>query len=476
MWEELDTLQESADISLATKAHLDRSFLDLQARVHEVEDVLATFYFDDAHYSQEDMSPRIQAISDRFKKFLKQFYEKAYQSWPIKKKSPRLLWLDRPTVSQIKRDFDCLYEYCVDRNMMVDQRLARAEQPRQKMPLRSNATENVWLDDEDDRMLGVFRNFDCRSNNLNIPHPYPLLPESIRPAVGGGKKSVFKNRKVDKVRESRVAHSYAAASNASQIGRECARNDLLEAFVRFEKSDQPSEVDPREGRRERWILIYCISQTLAKISVDVPHLSFKTNVKYFLNTRLEGLPPWSPEERIFEEASLLHSHCWTHPPCWADTRYERPDRRVSTSKGTTRRLISRPSESRASSDSPLDSRPLSPESSRSFEYPFPSTRHLSELDGSSSGAGLVSELGPSSLVNTSEPGTPPPLTESSSATDQSSQSDIARGVRPSLLHSKISMLSGISEYSSKPLPQRPSKPMSDRPKAGFPYDARHPKR
>lgn len=42
MYEELSDLQESADISLPTTAHLDRAQLELQARIHEAEDPLLT--------------------------------------------------------------------------------------------------------------------------------------------------------------------------------------------------------------------------------------------------------------------------------------------------------------------------------------------------------------------------------------------------------------------------------------------------
>ena len=475
MWEQLHPLQESADISLATKSHLDRAHLDLQARIHEAETILSMFYFDDAHYSQEDMPPSIRGISDRFRRFLKLFYEKKYQSWPIKKRPDRLLWLDRQIVDEIKHDFNCLYEHCVDRNIMLNGHELHSDRQNNRKLLKSAISENFSLDSEDNRMLGVFRNFDCRNSNPNIPHPYPLLPEAI-PAPEASKKSVFNSKKSDKAREARLAHAYAVASNSSQVGRQFAGNGLVDAFIGFEKSDRLVDIDPREGRRERWVIIYCILQTLAKVSVDVPYLSFKQDVDYFLNTRLEGLPPWSPEEKIFEEPSLEQSHCWTNPPNWADTRYERPDRRISAGLPPNARGFD--TESRASGNTANDSRPLSPQS-----HVFQESRRpdgLRGFEGSSTGGGLVGSFNPLLTLNpsvTTGYDTPPALTDSASSTEPSSHSDSggSSASGPSLLPPKFAMLSGISEYSSKPLPAQSSRPSADKSIAGSYRDARFPK-
>ena len=111
------------------------------------------------------------------------------------------------------------------------------------------------------------------------------------PAPPPVKKSIFRGKKVDKVREARVAHGYVEDSNLHQMSKEHANNALAQAFARFEKAKNPSEVDPTEARRERWIVICCVLQTLPSLSVDVPNLSFKGSISYFLNARLHGLPP-----------------------------------------------------------------------------------------------------------------------------------------------------------------------------------------
>lgn len=348
MYEQLSQLQEIEDISLPTQAHLNRVNLELQVRVHEVEECLNTFYFDDAHFAQDDLSPTIRAASDRFRKFLKQFYEKEYQNWPIRRGQTGL-WLDRRIVNRLQEDFNALYEYTVDRNVRWDDDDENDNRRRPNL-LKSANSLQFGLDAEDFRMLlGVFQNFDCRLNTSNIPHPFPLLPASI-PAPAATKKSVFRGKKQHKVRESRIAHAYAEASNAFQMNRAYATNGLVKAFVHFEVSDHPGDVDPREARRERWIIIYCVLQTIAGISVDVPNLSFKEDLSYFLNARLHSLPPWSPTGKTFLDASREQSHCWRTAETWADGHYERWISPKTPSYSDTR------------SERTYDSRPLSPES------------------------------------------------------------------------------------------------------------------
>ena len=67
--------------------------------------------------------------------------------------------------------------------------------------------------------------------------------------------------------EKRVLLAYAEASNSHLVGKDTATNDLVEAFIRFEKSDLTLEVNPREARKGRWVLLYGILQALATMSV-----------------------------------------------------------------------------------------------------------------------------------------------------------------------------------------------------------------
>ena len=419
MYEELSHLQEGADISLPTTAHLDRAHLELQARIHEAEDRMSMFYFDDAHFSQEDMSPTVRAASVRFRKFLRQFYERDYQTWPIRRGQVGL-WLDRVVVGRLQDDFNALYEYIVDRKVEWNGD-DESEDRKNRALLKSVDALNFGLDGEDIRMLGVFQNSDCRLNASHIPHPYPLLPISV-PAPPPAKKSVFGGKKKDKVRESRIAHAYAEASNASELNREYAENDLVKAFVHFEKADQAGDVDPREARRERWIIIYCVLQTLAGISVDVPNLSFTGDVDYFLNTRLQGLPPWCPTDKIFIDASREQSHCWTTARTWARDHSER----WASQNGSS---------SYARSDATSQSRPLSPESQSDSRTFFDSNRDTTNSQLEVLEANHKDDYPTVIGTGLGPKGSPPD---------------------DPIMPSKFAAVAGIDRYTTKPLPVRPN--------------------
>ena len=457
MYDQVSELQECADVSLPTKAHLDRAHLELQARIHEAENSLTSFYFDDAHFSQEDLAPTVRAASSRFRRFLRQFYEKVYQTWPLKKGQSGL-WLDRIIVDRLQQDFNALYEYGVDRNVSWNEDIDIDDRSKRYL-LKSVDSQDFGLDAEDFRMLGVFQNLDCRLNVEDIPYPYPLLPTSLSPP-SQTKKSVFRGKRQDKGRESRVALAYAESSNASQLRREYAENDLLKAFIQFEKADQPGDVDPREARRERWILIYSILQTLAGISVDVPQLSFKGDVSYFLNARLQGLPPWSPTDKIYMEASREQSHCWTAPEMWANKDYDN-------------RAPSKRSQSDEKSDTVYQSRPLSPESHSSAAFAFVDSNPPTPIGDFDSNDGLQNRSSYTdgstwvqSQYDSSDTSSSIGYRLSNHRGHESSTTSMTEGsMNPDRQSSEYRTLpaiyapvTGISQYNMRPLPLRPGRP------------------
>ena len=458
MYEQISELQECADVSLPTKAHLDRAHLELQARINEAEDSLTSFYFDDAHFSQEDMAPTVRAVSSRFRRFLRQFYEKVYQTWPLKKGQSGL-WLDRTTVNRLQQDFNALYEYIVDRNVSWNEDIDVGDRSRRYL-LKSVESRDFGLDAEDFRMLGVFQNLACRLNVEDIPYPYPLLPASLSPPIQT-KKFVFRGKRQDRGRESRVAFAYAESSNAYQLRREHAENDLLKAFIEFEKADQPGDVDPREARRERWILVYSILQTLAGISVDVPQLSFKGDVSYFLNARLQGLPPWSPTDKIYMDASRKLSHCWTAPEMWANKDYDHWSQ-------------SKRSQSDEKSDLTYHNRPLSPESHSSAAFAFVDSPPPTPIGDFGSNDGLRESSYTEGSTSAPSQGDYDSSTTSSSMRyplfshtgHESSTTSMTEGsIHPDTYSSEYRTLpaiyaaaTGVSQYHKKPLPPRPGRP------------------
>ena len=303
MYDEIQSLPEIRDISVASRTLLERSSLDLKARIEGCECRLSAFNFDDIWLTSVSQSALPRRSFDRFRHFLRQYYERAYRGWPPgETHGTDNHWLSRKLVQRLQNDFGCLYEYYVDRTRSWD-----------KTAEKSFDQESSG---EDFPLTRLFLFFDKKHKYPHIPYPYPLLPASSANLIEGKQpKSGFFSLKA-KTLEKKFINASVEASNSRNLPAELTTNSFLEAFVRFEKSDLISEKNPREIRRGRWILLYGILQVLSTLSVDTPRLWFK-DVPYFVNPRFKGNPSWLSEtEKMLEEANQKLGYCWTVPQNW----------------------------------------------------------------------------------------------------------------------------------------------------------------
>ncbi len=311
MYTKLRKLPEIRDISHVSRTLLEHSHLELQARIQVVEDRLSAFNFDEMWSPHTTQRPAARASFEYFRLFLLQFYEKAYKTWP-----PRGIpnsdgnWLTRTVVCHLQKDFGALYDYYVDRDVVW----ADIKEPseRYRVMVRKKNGVVIKINNDGLDLAKIFVYFDHKHRCLHIPHPYPLLPDSM--PVGETtklqhKQSFFTSKA--KAMEKQMTHAYSIASNALLLGPDVATNSLVEAFQRFEKTDHLGEIDPHDARKGRWILLFGILQFLSHVSADTPGLWFKDDVPYFLMPRLKGTPPWvTTPENVFAEAAPAVSHCW----------------------------------------------------------------------------------------------------------------------------------------------------------------------
>ncbi|KAL8647236.1 MAG: hypothetical protein Q9210_005678 [Variospora velana] len=308
MYHSLQALPEIRDISQVSQALLDRSQLELQARIEACESRLSAFNFEDIWFAPASQPTALLRRSfDRFHHFLRQYYEKLYRGWP-----PRAAygcnnnWLTRELVQRLQTDFGCLYNFYVDRSRAWD---AATE-------LRIQSNLDAKRADESISLTKLFVSLEKKHKWAHMPRPYALLPATAADLFEGkpSKPSLFSTKA--KTKEKRTVLACAEASNSLLVGADTSTNGLVEAFLRFEKSDLVSEANPREVRQGRWILLYGILQVLATVSVDTPGLGF-TDTGYFLNSRLKGSPPWSLEAgQALEGADPTGSYCWMVPKTW----------------------------------------------------------------------------------------------------------------------------------------------------------------
>ncbi|KAI4280709.1 MAG: hypothetical protein L6R38_004237 [Xanthoria sp. 2 TBL-2021] len=306
MYDNLRGVPEIRDISHASRTLLEHSHVELQARIEACEARLSAFDFDDIWLASAWPSQLPRRAFDRLRQFLRHHYEKSYKGWPPGAQGSNDRWLTRELVQSLQIDFGSLYEYYVDRSRGWD-RVAKS---------RIQGDIDTKYLDEDKSLTDALLGYDKRFRCPHIPYPYPLLPASATELTQGKplKQSIFSSKA--KTMEKRILHACLEASNSLLVGPETTSNGLVEAFLRFEKTDLVSEGNPREVRQGRWVLLHGILQVLATMSVDTPGLWFK-DVPYFLNPRLEGSPPWHLEAgQNLEKANPMLSYCWTTPMTW----------------------------------------------------------------------------------------------------------------------------------------------------------------
>lgn len=321
MHHHLDTVSELRFVTPITKALIERASLEVEVRIQSVADRLANFKFDDMWPAMLPQPPPERASFERLRQFLRGYYEAFYGSWPPPAPGEAENWLSRDVVKDLQSDLGALYDYLVNREVVWD--FSDKRHSGKWKIASTDPTKKIQVDTKDLPMNDILVAYDNRHRYPHIPHPYPLVPDSM-PVVN--KESLYKASKVsskqpsneEKMTERRIALAYTEATNIYILGPDFVSNKLADAFVRFEKSDKPSEVDPFAARRGRWVLIYGILQALASVSVDSPGLRYKDDVPYHLNARLRGTPPWKGANQNAEEASHKGSYCWQAPKNWGE--------------------------------------------------------------------------------------------------------------------------------------------------------------
>ncbi|RDW89716.1 hypothetical protein BP6252_01748 [Coleophoma cylindrospora] len=317
MYNRLELLPDYRYITPISRALLERSSLEVQVRVQSSEDRFSEFDFNDMWPIMTSPPPPARGSFERLRNFFVQHYQASYGSWPPSIQPGDDQWLSRGVAQRLQKDFGALYDYLVNREVVWD--CTEASSGR-KWNIANPGNKAFDADTSDLPMTDILVAFDNRHKYPHIPHPYPLVPESI-PIKTSSRENLFKASKKplpreDKITERRAALAYTESTNIYLLGSDFVTNDLVDAFVRFEKSDKPAEVDPYAARRGRWVLIYGILQTLATVAVDTPNMRYNSEVNYHLSPRLRGTPPWRGANQNNVEAGHENSHCWTVPRIW----------------------------------------------------------------------------------------------------------------------------------------------------------------
>lgn len=362
MFARLEGGGEWGEISPITRALIERKSLEIQVRVATSDQRLSNFNFTDMWPTTSAAYPPARIAFDKFQKFLVKHYQARFGSWPPQTPDGRF---SRMLYVQLQRDFAALYDYLVDRDVSWG-----GSNPVEQTPMNHHhhhphsvgvsSPVNRKLvklgfphwraDDEDLQMTDILLAFDDKHNYPQIPHPFPLVPHAMSSPTklklgtssassaagrffqGASRRASIPNTATQHITtpfipssaaEKAAALSLSESTNIESLLSSSVSNSLVDAFAKHEKSLSPSEVDPHDARKGRWLLIYGILQTLATVSVDAPGIKWTEGVDYFLCAKLRDTPPWkrgAPLEfggaPATDERSHFRSHCWIVPSSW----------------------------------------------------------------------------------------------------------------------------------------------------------------
>ncbi|KAK5637204.1 hypothetical protein RRF57_012916 [Xylaria bambusicola] len=322
MYSRLEDCADFRHLTPITRALLERACLETQLRVQGAAERLADFEFPEAWGPAIRNGSIGKAAAGRLRQFFVNYYARVYGTWPPAESGARTTdgeetWLTRPVAQMLQRDFGALYDYLVNRDIVWDESETRSS--RKWMMVSESGNKSFDADSEDLPLTDLLIEFDNRMRFPHIPHPYPLVPDSIPPstsATPGNSRDRSRKEKHNQL-------AYTEATNIYSLGSEFTRSDLIEGFVKFEKTDQIGAVDPYCARRGRWVVVYAALQVLASVSVDSPNARYKDGVSYHLSPQLGGTrtPPWKGVSTPSLEASHELSHCWVVPRTWHQQGY-----------------------------------------------------------------------------------------------------------------------------------------------------------
>ncbi|KAI3319279.1 hypothetical protein HD806DRAFT_289260 [Xylariaceae sp. AK1471] len=349
MYSRLEGCADFRFLTPITRALLERACLETQLRVQAAEERLVAFTYADVWPTTGSaVNSTGKAAAERLQQFFVSHYARTCGAWPPTESGARTtegeeMWLTRSVTQMLQKDFGALYDYLVNRDIVWDESETRSS--RKWMMVSESGNRSFNADSDDLPLTDMLIEFDNRMRFPHIPHPYPLVPDSIPPVIspvpGSSREKSKKDKNAkpmpdDRTLERRIQLAYTEATNIYTLGSEFTPSDLIESFVKFEKSDQVGAMDPFCARRGRWVLIYGILQTLASVSVDSPNVRYKDNVSYHLSPRLKGTrtPPWKGVYSSTLEASHELSYCWVAPRTWHNAMDSNESDTSVTSGGT----------------------------------------------------------------------------------------------------------------------------------------------
>ena len=311
-YEDIASLRSTkfALISSITRKRLERSTLDLGARLKNVCSRLETFDFPslfagiaNSSTSSESKVIRFKAWKTSFlsmRKHILTFYREKYGAWPPKAKSKKNDFeesgLNRLLLRELYQDFSDLYDILVDRNSITTRSI--------DVPSLGNGNLDDGQEPAPRALRRVMSEYDRSTPPVQPPMPFdtPRLPSlsSTRREF-----DTLDGRKQRKERSKRLSDDEINQALMQSYNRDSIKSTpFLESFMAFERrsAHSCSMDDMFDLRHGQWIFLYAVLQALPLVVVDAPGLRFTEGVEYFLCEVPKGGAPWIQEKSSIKQS------------------------------------------------------------------------------------------------------------------------------------------------------------------------------
>ena len=283
-------MQIAKHVSSVSRKLIRRAKLHMDSRLNTARLMIKTLLQEELSEAHLGLPEPARQHLDRFREFLQAFYTTKFGCYPPNPREQTNSVFEPAVLSAMRCDFECLYGFLVDQSF-------------------NTAEDSPFLATGGICTLQCVQSFDIRYKFTSLPQPLPLLPDV--PETKKSRKSWLAPRN-DKIRPAERFLSHAAlirASNTDDGG--LLENDLVRAYRKFEedfifspaKADKPERVSQVDARKVRWILVYCIYQTLRSVTEVPPQVRHRDGVPYHLAVGTDMLPPWKEDRAKYPPAS-----------------------------------------------------------------------------------------------------------------------------------------------------------------------------
>ncbi|KAL7960466.1 hypothetical protein V8C34DRAFT_63405 [Trichoderma compactum] len=272
MHDRLFSTSEYQLISAVSRTLVRRARLEMNAMLQQTSNRLRSFLDEELSETNLGIPTGTRAHLDRFRSFLLSFYLAKFGYYPPKTFSADVL-------SVMAEDFDALYELLVDNCYTASDIIP------------TTAVGGICTEQ-------LIQTFNENNKFEPLQHPLPQLPQLEAPSDGLRRLAKFPF--VEKVVPGQRLVTIAALVTASNWTEKCFKNNLVQAYRRFEedailspsKADKNEKISLLEARKVRWILVYAVHQVL-RSATRKPAEVRGEEASYHLTVSMDGTPPWS---------------------------------------------------------------------------------------------------------------------------------------------------------------------------------------